>query len=159
MDIRPIKTKADYENALARVEELMDAMPDTPEGDELDVLATLVEKYEDENFPIEAPDPIEAIKFRMEQGGFRQGDLANVLGLRSRASEILSGKRRLTLEMIRRLHDQWHIPVEVLIQQTRTKKASSTASASKAKKTARAARRMHRRLKRRSRGPAPTPGD
>ena len=88
----------------------------TPKGDELEILTLLIEKYEDDNFPIELPDPVEAIKFRMEQLGLTQTDLAEVVGQKSRASEILNRKRKLSLEMIRQLHNSWHIPTEVLIQ-------------------------------------------
>jgi HTH-type transcriptional regulator/antitoxin HigA len=116
MNIKPIKTKKDYERAMARLEQIFDARPGTPEGDELEVLGILIEKYEDEHFPISLPDPIEAIKFRMEQLSYSQSDLAEVIGLKSRASEILNKRRKLTLEMIRRLHERLHIPTEVLIQ-------------------------------------------
>lgn len=116
MKIKPIKTGRDYNIALDRLEEIFDAKPGTSEGDELEVLGILIEKYEDENYPIDLPDPIEAIKFRMEQMGYSQNDLAKVLGLRSRASEILNRKRKLSLEMIRNLHNVMKIPTEVLIQ-------------------------------------------
>ena len=116
MTIRPIKTKKDYKAALARMEQIFDAKAGTVEGDELEVLGILVEKYENEHFPVGLPDPIEAIKFRMEQLGYSQNDLAKVIGLKSRASEILSRKRKLTLEMIRNLHETMNIPTEVLIQ-------------------------------------------
>lgn len=116
MTIKPIKTKKDYEQALKRLEEVFDAKKGTAEGDELEVLSILIEKYEDEHFPIGLPDPIEAIKFRMEQLGYNQADLANVVGLKSRASEILSKKRKLSLHMIRQLHNKLNIPTEVLIQ-------------------------------------------
>ena len=116
MTIKPIKTKKDYHNALVRLELIFDAKKGSREGDELEILGILIEKYEDEHFPIEFPDPIEAIKFRMEQMGYNQTDLANVVGLKSRASEILNKKRKLTLEMIRLLHTSLNIPTEVLIQ-------------------------------------------
>jgi HTH-type transcriptional regulator/antitoxin HigA len=116
MKLKLIKTKKDYNLALARLEEIFDSKPGTAEGDELEVLGILIEKYEDENYSIEYPDPIEAIKFRMEQMGYSQSDLANVVGLKSRASEILNRKRKLTLEMIRSLHQSLHIPTDVLIQ-------------------------------------------
>jgi HTH-type transcriptional regulator / antitoxin HigA len=116
MVIRPIKTKKDYKAALARMEQIFDAKAGTVEGDELEVLGILIEKYENEHFPVGLPDPIEAIKFRMEQLGYSQNDLAKVIGLKSRASEILSRKRKLTLEMIRNLHETMNIPTEVLIQ-------------------------------------------
>ena len=116
MKVRPIKTKKDYALAMQRLEEIFDAKPGTPEGDELEVLGILIEKYEDDLYPIEFPDPIEAIKFRMEQLGYSQNDLAEVVGLKSRASEILNKKRKLTLEMIRQLHNHLNIPTQVLIQ-------------------------------------------
>jgi HTH-type transcriptional regulator/antitoxin HigA len=116
MTIKPIKTKKDYQFALERLEAIFDARKGSPQGDELEILGILIEKYEDEHFPIGFPDPIEAIKFRMEQMGFNQSDLAEVIGLKSRASEILSKKRKLTLEMIRLIHDNLKIPTEVLIQ-------------------------------------------
>lgn len=117
MKLKLIKTKKDYQAALNRLEQIFDAKNGTKEGDELEVLSLLIEKYEDENFPIEFPDPIEAIKFRMEQMGYNQSDLASVIGLKSRVSEILNKKRKLTLEMIRNLHDSLNIPTNVLVQQ------------------------------------------
>ena len=116
MAIKPIKTKKDYQAAMNRLEVIFDARPGTPEGDELEVLGILIDKYEQEYYPIGYPDPIEAIKFRMEQLGYSQSDLAKVVGLKSRASEILSKKRKLTLEMIRQLHQALGIPTDVLIQ-------------------------------------------
>ena len=116
MNIKPIKTKKDYEKALIRLEVIFDAKKGTEKGDELEILGILIEKYENEKFPIGFPDPIEAIKFRMEQLGYNQADLANVVGLKSRASEILNRKRKLSLEMIRQIHESLHIPTEVLIQ-------------------------------------------
>ena len=116
MTIKPIKNEKDYHQALERLEMIFDSKKGTPEGDELEVLGILIEKYEDEHFPVGFPDPIEAIKFRMEQMGYNQTDLANLIGLKSRASEILTKKRKLTLEMIRTLHDLLKIPTEVLIQ-------------------------------------------
>ena len=111
-----IKTEEDYETALEGIEELMEARPDTPDADELELLATLVELYEDEQYPIDFPDPIEAIKFRMEQTGLKRTDLAPFLGSRSRVSEILNRKRPLSLKMIRALHNDMGIPAEVLLQ-------------------------------------------
>ena len=116
MEIKPIKTEQDYSDALMRLEEIFDAKKGTKEGDELEVLGILIEKYEDENFPIDLPDPIEAIKFRMEQMGYNQNDLAKIVGFKSRASEILNRKRKLSLEMIRQLHNGLNIPTDVLIQ-------------------------------------------
>jgi HTH-type transcriptional regulator/antitoxin HigA len=116
MDIKPIKTDKDYNQALKRLETIFDAKKGSPEGDELEVLGILVDQYENQHFPIGLPDPIEAIKFRMEQMGYNQTDLANIVGLKSRASEILNKKRKLSLEMIRQLHDRLNIPTDVLIQ-------------------------------------------
>ena len=116
MNIKPIKTKKDYEQALERLELIFDAKKETENGDELEILGMLIENYENEKFPIGFPDPVEAIKFRMEQLGYNQTDLANVVGLKSRASEILNRKRKLSLEMIRQIHDSLNIPTEVLIQ-------------------------------------------
>jgi len=117
--IRPIHTEQDYTNALARVETLMDKGRTPAEDDELDVLATLVEVYEDQHFPMDAPDPLEAIKFRMQQLGLSQSDLAPIFGGRSKVSEVLNGKRDLTLKMIRALHDHLDIPADVLIRDGR----------------------------------------
>jgi HTH-type transcriptional regulator/antitoxin HigA len=116
MKIKPIKTKKDYQLALGRLEKIFDAKPGTAQGDELEILGILIEKYEAEHFPIDFPDPIEAIKFRMEQLDYTQSDLAKVIGLKSRASEILSKRRPLTIEMIRKLRDTLRIPSDVLIQ-------------------------------------------
>ena len=116
MNIKPIKTKKDYEQALERLEIIFDAKKGTQKGDELEILGMLIDNYEKEKFPIGFPDPVEAIKFRMEQLGYNQTDLANVVGLKSRASEILNRKRKLSLEMIRQIHDRLNIPTEVLIQ-------------------------------------------
>jgi HTH-type transcriptional regulator/antitoxin HigA len=104
------------EYALDRLESIFDSKKGSAQGDELEILSILIEKYENEHFPIGFPDPIEAIKFRMEQMGYTQSDLAKVVGLKSRASEILNRKRKLTLEMIRLLHDNLKIPTEVLVQ-------------------------------------------
>jgi HTH-type transcriptional regulator / antitoxin HigA len=116
MNIKPIKTEIDYNKALKRLEVIFDAKSGSKEGDELEVLGILIEQYEKEHFPIDLPDPIEAIKFRMEQLDYTQNDLANIIGLKSRASEILNRKRKLSLEMIRNLHDRMNIPTDVLIQ-------------------------------------------
>ncbi|MCF8254970.1 MAG: helix-turn-helix domain-containing protein [Bacteroidia bacterium] len=117
MNIKPIRTAKDYKQALARLEEIFDARMNTPEGDELEILALLIEKYEDEKYPIESPDPIEAIKFRMEQLGYNQRDLENIIGFKGRVSEILNKKRKLTLEMIRRIHTSLNISTDVLVQE------------------------------------------
>jgi len=116
MKLRPIKNGEDYQAVLERLELIFDAVPGSDEGDELEILGILVEKYEDEHFPIDLPDPIEAIKFRMEQLNYSQKDLANIIGLKSRASEILNRKRKLSLSMIRKLSKELNIPSEVLIQ-------------------------------------------
>jgi HTH-type transcriptional regulator/antitoxin HigA len=116
MTIKPIKNESDYQQALKRLELIFDAKKDSDDGDELEILGILIEKYEDEHFPIGFPDPIEAIKFRMDQMGYDQSDLANIIGLKSRASEILNRKRKLSLDMIRLLHDNLKIPTEILIQ-------------------------------------------
>lgn len=115
--IKPIRTEEDYEATLARIEALMNAEADTPEADELEVLATLVELYEEKHFPIDWPDPVEAIRFRMEQAGLTGRDLIPLLGSRAKVSEVLSGKRSLTLQMIRALHEHLGIPAEVLLRQ------------------------------------------
>jgi len=115
MSITPIKTARDYDRALGRIEQLMEAKPGTKTGDELDVLTTLVEAYEAKHHAIYPPDPIEAITFRMDQLGMTRKDLETVLGGRGRVSEILTKKRNLSLEMIRRLHRELHIPLESLI--------------------------------------------
>ena len=116
MNIKPIKTEEDYNEALERLEVIFDATENSPEGDEVQILGMLIEIYENEHFLIGLPDPIEAIKFRMEQMGYTQADLAGIIGLKSRASEILNRKRKLSLEMIRQLHEKMNIPTDVLIQ-------------------------------------------
>ena len=117
MDIRPIKSESDYEAALVEVEHLWEAAPGSPEHDRLDVLATLIEAYEEKHHPIGPPDPIDAILFRMEQLGLRRRDLEPYIGPRGRVSEILNRTRTLTLPMIRRLHQGLGIPAAVLIQE------------------------------------------
>ena len=117
MQARLIKTKADYAAALARIEDLFDANPDTPDGDELDLLATLVELYEKQTFPVDLPDPVSAIRFRMEQQGLNKKDMRPYLGSPSKVSEVLSGQRNLSLTMIRNLVKGLGIPAEVLLQQ------------------------------------------
>lgn len=116
MEIKAIKTENDYEKALGRLKLIFQADADTPNGDEAEVLSILIEKYEEEHYPIGMPDPIEAIKFRMEQMGMNQKDLAEVVGFTSRVSEILNRKRKLTLNMIRKLSAALQIPAEVLVQ-------------------------------------------
>lgn len=117
MTIQPIRTEKDHEAALERVQQLWGAKPDTPQGDELDVLATLIAAYEDRVYPMEAPTPVEAIVFRMEQQDLSRRDLEPLIGSRARVSEILNGTRQLTLPMIRRLNRVLGIPAEVLIGQ------------------------------------------
>jgi len=116
MEIRPIKTEADYQAALEEIERLFDAAPDTPEGDRLEVLVTLVEAYEEKHYTIPLPDPIEAIQYYMESRGLTRRDLESYIGSRGRVSEVLNRKRPLSIEMIRRLHAGLGIPAEVLIQ-------------------------------------------
>lgn len=116
MNINLIKTKKDYNQALERLEVIFDAKKGTQEGDELELLGILIERYENENFFVDMPDPIEAIKFRMEQMGYTQNDLAEIVGFKSRASEILNKKRKLSLDMIRQLHERLNIPTDILIQ-------------------------------------------
>lgn len=115
MDVKAIKTEEDYQQALNRLEMIFHSSVDSKEGDEAEVLTILIEKYEDEHYPIDAPDPIEAIKFRMEQMGMDKKDLADIIGYKSRVSEIFSRKRKLTLKMIRNLHEKLKIPYESLI--------------------------------------------
>lgn len=116
MKISPIRTEKDYQKALKRLEEIFDSKKGTQEGDELEILAILIEHYENENIHVEMPDPIEAIKFRMEQMGLKQKDLAKIIQFNSRASEVLSKKRKLNLSMIRKLNTALNIPTEVLVQ-------------------------------------------
>ncbi len=116
MELRPIKTETDYQEALQEIEVLFNAAPNTLEYDRLDVLSTLVEAYEKVHFPIEIPDPIEAIQYYMETHGWSRRDLEPCLGSRARVSEVLSRKRYLTLEMIRKLNQELGIPAEILIQ-------------------------------------------
>jgi HTH-type transcriptional regulator / antitoxin HigA len=115
--VRPIRNEEDYEAVLAEVNELMDAAPGTPEGDRLNVLVTLIEAYESRHREIDLPDPIEAIRVRMEQKNLRQTDLVPMIGSRGRVSEVLSRKRALTLPMIRRLAEGLDLGADVLIQE------------------------------------------
>ena len=119
MDIKPIRGEADYERALRRVEELWNSPEGSAESDELDILATLIEAYEQEHHPIELPDPIEAIKFRLEQKGKDSSALIGVIGQRTRVYEVMQGKRPLSLNMIRSLRERFDIPAEVFIQPAR----------------------------------------
>lgn len=116
MEIKPIRNEVDYEKALERLETIFDAKKGTDEGDELEILSILIDNYENQNFPIEMPDPISAINFRMEQLGLKQKDLVKTIGFKSRVSEIMNKKRKLTLDMIRKLNTDLKIPTEVLIQ-------------------------------------------
>jgi HTH-type transcriptional regulator / antitoxin HigA len=129
ISIRPIHNEEDYEAALAEVDSLMDAIPGTPEGDRLDVLVTLVEAYEARHWAIEAPDPIEAIRTRMEQKNLRKRDLEPMIGSRGRVSEVLSRKRALTLPMIRRLAKGLDLRADVLIQEVQAPRRPRNSSA------------------------------
>ncbi len=125
MIAKVIKTEAEYDSAMARIEEIFDARPATPQGDELELLLMLVERYEDEAFPVDLPDPIAAIKFRMDQGGLKAKDVAKYFGGPSKVSEVLSGKRALSLTMIRNLVDGLGLPAEVMLQKPGAKLASN----------------------------------
>ena len=115
-DIRPVRTEADYETALARIDALMDADPDSPEARELDVLVDLVDLYESRHEPMEYPDPVSAIEFRMDQAGLKRRDLIPFIGSRAKVSEVLSGKRAITKPMARALHEHLGIPADVLLR-------------------------------------------
>jgi HTH-type transcriptional regulator/antitoxin HigA len=117
MEYKVIKNEKEYQKALNRLEKIFDAKKGTKEGDELELLSLLIDKYEQEKYPIDLPDPIDAIKFRMEQLGYKQKDLALAIGLKSRVSEILNRKRKLTLDMIRKLSDALNIPTDVLVRE------------------------------------------
>ncbi len=117
MNIKPIKSEADYDAALTAIDGLMGAAPDTPESDKLEVLVTLVEAYEAERWPIEAPDPISAIEHVMEARGLRQKDFGALIGSQPRASEVLNRQRPLTLPMIRALSTGWNLPADVLVRE------------------------------------------
>ena len=117
MNFKPIRTEADYDLALTTIYGLMGAAPDTREGDDLEVLVTLVEAYEAERWPMEAPDPISAIEHVMEARGFRQKDLATLIGSQPRASEVLNRQRPLTLAMIRALSAEWNLPADLLVRE------------------------------------------
>ena len=122
-EIKPIRNERDYEAALAEIERLWGAKGDTPEGDRLDVLATLIDAYEAEHDPMDPPDPIEAIKFRMEQQGLTRRDLEEIIGTRTRIAEVLNRRRGLSITMIRRLHERLGISAEVLIRPSRKRTA------------------------------------
>ena len=123
MEIKPIRTKTDYERTLREIERLWGAQEGTPDADRLDVLAILVDAYEQKHFPIDPPDPIEAIRFRLEQQGLDPRALIGIIGSRSRVYEVMQRKRALSLEMIRRLHQRFGIPAEVLIRPSRRRAA------------------------------------
>ena len=123
-ELRPIRSEPDHKRALAEVARLWGARSGTPEGDRLDILATLIDAYEAEHYPMDPPDPIEAIKFRMESQGLTRKDLEPLIGTRTRVAEVLSRKRGLSIRMIRRLHERLGIPAEVLIRPSRRNKAA-----------------------------------
>ncbi len=125
MNIKPIRTKADYRAALKEIEALMNAAAGTPEGERLDVLATLVEAYERKHFPMDLPDPVEAIRFRMEQSGLSPKDLVPMIGQLNRVYEVLGRKRPLTLTMVWRLHRDLGIPAESLIKQEEVRRKAA----------------------------------
>ena len=139
MEIKPIKRDADYEQALRRIEELWDSPKGSRESEELDILTTLVEAYERQHYPIDLPDPIEAIKFRLEQGGKDIRALIGIIGQLTRVYEVMRGKRPLSLNMIRNLHEKLGIPAEVLIR--RARKGRRVAGHDKKTRLRRAARR------------------
>ena len=122
-DVKPIRTEPDYDAAMEQVATLWGARGGTPEGDRLDVLATLIDAYEAKHHAMDAPDPIEAIKFRMEQQGMTRKDLEDIIGTRTRIAEVFNRKRGLSIEMIRRLHDRLGISAEVLIRPSRKEAA------------------------------------
>jgi HTH-type transcriptional regulator / antitoxin HigA len=123
-ELKPIRTEADHEAALAEVERLWGAKSGTPDDDRLDILATLIDAYEAEHYPMDPPDPIEAIKFRMEQQGLTRKDLEPIIGTRTRVAEVLNRKRGLSIDMIRRLHERLGISADVLIRPSRLDKAA-----------------------------------
>src|SRR5713101_8198641 len=124
IELKPIRTEAVYRKGLAEIERLWGAKSGTQEGDRLDILATLIDAYEAEHYPIDPPDPIEAIKFRMEQQGLSRKDLEPLIGTRTRVAEVLNRKRNLSIGMIRRLHDALGISAEVLIRPSRGEEAA-----------------------------------
>ncbi|CAA6803742.1 MAG: Transcriptional regulator [uncultured Sulfurovum sp.] len=113
--IKVLKTETDYENAMERIEAIFDAKPNTPKGDELELLTLLIEKYEEEHYPMELPHPVEAIKFRMDQMGLKQKDIVDCFGDKSKVSDVLNLKRKLNLNYIRNLHQKLHIPLDALV--------------------------------------------
>jgi HTH-type transcriptional regulator/antitoxin HigA len=125
MNIAPLKTKSDYERALKRMEIIFDAPIGSVESDEADILALLIDDYEKKNYPIEAPDPIEAIKIRMEEMNLRQSDLISTIGSKSRVSEILNRKRKLTVDMIRNLTKRLNLSADILVRDYQIKRTKS----------------------------------
>jgi len=125
-NIKPIRTEADYKKAVGEAERLWGAKSGTRKGDRLDVLATLIDAYETEHFPMDPPDPVEAIKFRMEQEGLTRKDLEPMIGTRTRVAEVLNRKRSLSISMIRRLHRRLRISADVLIQPSRKENPTRT---------------------------------
>jgi HTH-type transcriptional regulator/antitoxin HigA len=123
-ELKPIRSEADYKRALGEVEKLWGAKGGTSAGDRLDILATLIDAYEAQHYPMDPPDPVEAIKFRMEQQGLTRKDLESVIGTRTRVAEVLNGKRSLSISMIRRIHARFGISAEVLIRPSRSGKAA-----------------------------------
>jgi HTH-type transcriptional regulator / antitoxin HigA len=123
-ELKPIRAQADHENAIAEVERLWGADSGTPDGDRLDVLATLIDAYESENYPMDPPDPVEAIRFRMEQQGLSRKDIEPLIGTRTRVAQVLNRKRSLSIGMIGRLHDRLGISAEVLIRPSRKEKVA-----------------------------------
>jgi HTH-type transcriptional regulator/antitoxin HigA len=123
-ELKPIRSNADYRDALNELERLWGAKSGTPKGDRLDIIATLIDAYETEHYPMDPPDPVEAIKFRMEQQGLSRKDLEPLIGTRTRVAEVLNRKRGLSIGMIRRLHDRLGIPAEILIRAPRRKRAA-----------------------------------
>lgn len=147
MHVQPIRTEADHAAAVARITQLMGAKPGTALSDELDVLATLVDAYESKRFPMNLPGPIEVIRFKMEQQGLTRKDLEPMIGSRARVSEVLTGKRALTLPMIRRLHESLHIPVDLLVGKTpapRSRRKGKKAPAAVLRSGSRVAARVKR---------------
>ena len=124
MKYKVLKTKTDHEQALNRLDEIFDTKPNTPKGDEFELLSLLIDNYEEEHHPIELPHPVEAIKFRMEQMGLKQKDLVSCFGDISRVSDVLNLKRKLNLNYIRNLHQKLHIPLDVLISDYETKEVT-----------------------------------
>ena len=124
IELKPIRSERDYKRALAQLKKLWSAKSGTAESDQLDILATLIDSYEAEHDPIDPPDPIAAIKFRMEQQGLSRKDLEPLIGSRTRVAEVLNGRRGLSIAMIRRLHAKLGIPAEVLIRPTRVRRAA-----------------------------------